>query len=71
MPSVSDKDFITSHRHPEKPVFLYVSKSDRKYFDQWFFKYRFKEVKPLLTGTIFIMTDGKDIPESFREAKSR
>lgn len=71
MPSVSDKDFITSHRHPEKPVFLYVSKSDRKYFDQWFFKYRFKEVKPLLTGTIFIMTDGKDIPESFREAKKQ
>ena len=71
MPSVSDKDFITSHRHPEKPVFLYVSKSDRKYFDQWFFKYRFKEVKPLLTGTIFIMTDGEDIPESFREAKKQ
>ncbi|WP_299142754.1 glycosyltransferase family 39 protein [uncultured Dialister sp.] len=71
MPSAADKDFVISHRHPEKPVFLYVSKSDRKYFDQWFFKYRFKQVKPLLTGAIFIMTDAKDIPESFKEAKEQ
>lgn len=71
MPSLQDKDFMAQHRHPEKPVFLYVSKSDKKYFDQWFFKYRFQPVTPLLTGTIFVMTDEENIPESFKEAKEQ
>lgn len=62
---------MDSHRHPDKPVFLFVSKSDTASFDHWFFKYRFKPVKPLLTGTIYILTSEENIPESFKEAKSR
>lgn len=71
MPSLSDKEFMDSHRHPDKPVFLFVSKSDTASFDHWFFKYRFKPVKPLLTGTIYILTSEENIPESFKEAKKQ
>lgn len=71
MPSISDKDFMKEHRQPEKPVFLFVSRSDMKYFDQWFFKYRFKPVEPLLNGTIYVLTSEDNIPESFKEAKEQ
>ena len=42
-----------------------------KYFDQWFFKYRFKLVEPLLNGTIYVLTSEDNIPESFKEAKEQ
>ena len=71
MPSLSDKDFIEENKNAEKPVFLYVSNSSKKGFDQWLFKHYFQPVKPLVNGTIYIMTATEDIPESFKEAKEQ
>lgn len=71
MPSISDKDFIKSHRQDSTPVFLFVSKSDKKYFDQWALKYNFRQVKQLLNGTIYVMTTEEDLPESFKEAREQ
>lgn len=71
MPSISDKDFIKKHRNSNDPVFLFVSKSDKKYFDQWALKYHFRQVKQLLNGTIYVMTSGEDVPESFKEAREQ
>ena len=71
MPSISDKDFIKSHRQDSAPIFLFVSKSDKKYFDQWALKYNFRQVKQLLNGTIYVMTTEEDLPESFKEAREQ
>jgi 4-amino-4-deoxy-L-arabinose transferase-like glycosyltransferase len=71
MPSISDKDFMEDHRHSDTPVFLFVSKSDKKYFDQWGLKYHFRQVKQLLNGTIYVMTQEDDLPESFKEAREQ
>lgn len=71
MPSISDKDFMKDHRHSDTPVFLFVSKSDKKYFDQWGLKYHFRQVKQLLNGTIYVMTQEDDLPESFKEAREQ
>ena len=71
MPSISDKDFMKNHRNSNTPVFLFVSKSDKKYFDQWALKYHFRQVKQLLNGTIYVMTSGEDVPESFKEAREQ
>lgn len=71
MPSISDKDFMKDHRHSDTPVFLFVSKSDKKYFDQWGLKYHFRQVKQLLNGTIYVMTKEDDLPESFKEAREQ
>lgn len=71
MPSISDKDFMKTHKFSNTPVFLFVSKSDKKYFDQWGLKYNFRQVKQLLNGTIYVMTKETDLPESFQEAREQ
>ena len=71
MPSISDKDFMKNHKFSNTPVFLFVSKSDKKYFDQWGLKYNFRQVKQLLNGTIYVMTKETDLPESFQEAREQ
>ena len=71
MPSISDRDFMKNHKFSNTPVFLFVSKSDKKYFDQWGLKYNFRQVKQLLNGTIYVMTKETDLPESFQEAREQ
>lgn len=71
MPSVSDQDFMKSHEHTEKPVFLFVSGSDEKYFDLWLFKYRFLPVQQFINGTIYIMTLDENMPDAFKETKEQ
>ena len=71
MPSISDRDFMKNHKFSNTPVFPFVSKSDKKYFDQWGLKYNFRQVKQLLNGTIYVMTKETDLPESFQEAREQ
>lgn len=56
MPSVSDKAFMAQYGNGQKPVFLYVSDSDEKYFAEWKFRHRFQEIEPGLNGKIYVMT---------------
>lgn len=71
MPSVSDKDFMKAHHEDRTPIYLYVSKSDKKFFDQWFFKFRFKPDQELLTGTIYTMIPPSELPESVQDARNK
>lgn len=71
MPSISDQEFMEKHQNQTTPVFLFVSKSDEKYFDLWFYKHSFMPVQQYINGTIYIMTLEEDVSDSFKEAKEK
>ena len=62
---------MEKHQNQTTPVFLFVSKSDEKYFDLWFYKHSFMPVQQFINGTIYIMTPEEDVPGSFKEAKEK
>lgn len=53
MPSVQDTDFLADAARSEEAVYLFVSRSDSKYFARWDGKDRFEPMKPAGTGILY------------------
>lgn len=53
MPSESDEDFAKEYKDSGKSVYLFVSKSDMKYFKEWPMKDDFTKDKDLPRGTLY------------------
>lgn len=67
MPSVQDTDFLRGAESAENPVFLFVSRSDRKFFDAWDGKDRFTEVKKAGNGTLYQYEKPDSLPAAEEE----
>ena len=57
MPSESDEDFAKEYKDSGKSVYLFVSKSDMKYFKEWPMKDDFTKDKDLPRGTLYHLND--------------
>ncbi|WP_419490319.1 ArnT family glycosyltransferase [Dialister hominis] len=69
MPSESDEDFAKEYKDSGKSVYLFVSKSDMKYFKEWPMKDDFTKDKDLPRGTLYHLNDepeaaGETVPLS-------
>ena len=67
--SESDEDFAKEYKDSGKSVYLFVSKSDMKYFKEWPMKDDFTKDKDLPRGTLYHLNDepeaaGETVPLS-------
>lgn len=67
MPSVQDTEFLRDAESAENPVYLFVSRSDRKFFDAWDGKDRFTEVKKAGNGTLYQYEKPDSLPAAEEE----